>query len=228
MSKPIVGIVAKHMKLEKYARPERPYSMIYDEVRKALIDHGAVPIGFLSPSHEIRRNKGHTQDFVSAAEIELIDAQLVLCQGLIFQGGLYITDFEYMLARMAYERDIPTLGVCCGHTVIAEAFGAEIVNVDPAIHQQDDAQYAHGISVLPNTKFREIVGVDQMQVNSRHYRAVVSCPVLQAGALDPDGHIEVLEAPEKKFYMATRFHPESLYRIDSTIDRIFQAFVKSL
>lgn len=133
-----------------------------------------------------------------------------------------------MLARMAYERDIPTLGVCCGHTVIAEAFGAEIVNVDPAIHQQDDAQYAHGISVLPNTKFREIVGVDQMQVNSRHYRAVVSCPVLQAGALDPDGHIEVLEAPEKKFYMATRFHPESLYRIDSTIDRIFQAFVKSL
>lgn len=79
MSKPIVGIVAKHMKLEKYARPERPYSMIYDEVRKALIDHGAVPIGFLSPSHKIRRNKDHTQDFVSAAEIELIDAQLALC-----------------------------------------------------------------------------------------------------------------------------------------------------
>ncbi len=228
MAKPVVGIVGKHMKLEKYPRPERPFALLYDEVRRTVIDHGAVPIGILSPSRSIQRHTDRTQDYLSEEELTLLNAQLALCQGLIFQGGSYITDFEYTLARIAYERDIPTLGVCCGQTVIAEAFGAEIVNVDPERHQRDDDKYAHNIAVLPRTKFQEIVQVPEMTVNSRHYRAVVSCPTLRAGALDPDGHIEVLEAPDKKFYIATRFHPESLYVDDPVVDRIFKAFVETL
>lgn len=228
MAKPVVGIVEKHMKLEKYPRPERPYGLLYDEVRQAVIDHDAVPIGFLSPSREIQRHADRTEDHLMPEELELIDEQLALCRGLIFQGGSYITDFEYALARIAYERDIPTLGICCGQTVIAEAFGAEIVNVDPAAHQRDDDRYAHDITVLPETRFQEIVRVPEMKVNSRHYRAVVSCPVLRAGALDQDGHIEVLEAPEKKFYLAMRFHPESLYTFDPVVDRIFRAFREAL
>lgn len=228
MSRPIVGIVEKHMKLEKYPRPERPYGLLYDEVRKAVIDHDAVPIGFLSPSREIQRHTSRTEDYLTLDELELIDEQLKLCQGLIFQGGSYITDFEYALARIAYERNIPTLGICCGQTVIAEAFGADIVNVDPAMHQRDDDRYTHDITVLPETRFQEIVQVPKMKVNSRHYRAVVSCPVLRAGALDQDGHIEVLEAPEKRFYLTMRFHPESLYDSDPVVDRIFRAFREAL
>ena len=225
MAKPVIGIVGKHMKLEKYPRPDRPFALMYDEVRQAVIDHGAVPIGILSPSRGIQRHADRTQDYLSEEELVLLNAQLALCDGLFFQGGTYITDFEYTLARIAYERDIPTLGVCCGQTVIAEAFGAEITNVDPEVHQRDDDRYAHNSGVVPETKFAEIVQVPEMMVNSRHYRAVVSCPVLQAGALDQDGHIEVLEAPDKKFYFATRFHPESLYAEDPVIDRIFQAFI---
>lgn len=228
MKKPVVGIVGKHMKLEKYPRPERPFALIYDEVRRAIIDHGAIPIGFLSPSQRIQRHADKTQDHLTLAELDLIDEQLALCDGLLFQGGSYITDFEYTLARIAYERDIPTLGVCCGQTVIAEAFGAEFVNVDPETHQRDNDQYAHSLNVTPGTKFAEIVQTSEMMVNSRHYRAVVSCPTLRASAFDQDGHIEVLEAPEKKFYLATRFHPESLYTFDPVVDRIFQAFREAL
>lgn len=228
MAKPVIGIVGKHMKLEKYPRPDRPFALMYDEVRLAVIDHGAVPIGVLSPSREIQRHTDRTQDYLSKEELTLLDEQLALCNGLIFQGGTYITDFEYTLVRIAYERDIPTLGVCCGQTVIAEAFGAEIVNVAPEAHQRDDDQYAHSLSVVPGTRFAEIVRTPEMMVNSRHYRAVVSCPVLRAGALDQDGHIEVLEAPDKKFYLATRFHPESLYADDPVVDRIFQAFVEAM
>lgn len=228
MPKPIVGIVQKHMKLEKYPRPERPYGLSYDEVRMAVIDHGAVPIGILSPSKNFEHHADRLQDYLSEEEIAILETQLSLCQGLIFQGGTHINDFEDTLARMAYERDIPTLGVCCGQTVVAEAFGANIVNVDPGAHQKDDDKYAHDIAILPNTKFSEIVQVPTMRVNSRHYRAVASCPILQAGAFDQDGHIEVLEAPDKKFYIAMRFHPESLYRDDPIIDRIFQAFFAAL
>lgn len=228
MAKPVIGIVGKHMKLEKYPRPDRPFALMYDEVRRAVIDHGAVPIGVLSPSREIQRHADRTQDYLSKEELVLLDEQLALCDGLFFQGGTYITDFEYTLARIAYERDIPTLGVCCGQTVIAEAFGAEIVNVDPEVHQRDDDRYVHTLSIVPGTRFAEIVRTPEMMVNSRHYRAVISCPVLRAGALDQDGHIEVLEAPDKKFYLATRFHPESLYTDDPIIDRIFQAFVEAM
>lgn len=228
MTRLVVGIVGKHMKLEKYPRPERPYALMYDEVRQAIIDHGAVPIGILSPTRDIQRHADRLQDHLPEEELTILDEQLALCDGLIFQGGTYITDFEYTLARIAYQRNIPTLGICCGQTVIAEAFGAEMVYVDKTVHQRDDDQYAHNMRILPETKFADIVQVPEMKVNSRHYRAVASCPILQASALDPDGHIEVLEAPEKKFYFAMRFHPESLYKVDPVVDRIFQAFIKAM
>lgn len=228
MSRPVVGIVGKHMKPEKYPRPDRPFALIYDEMRQVVIDHGATPIGILSPSREIHGHVDQTQDYLSEEELALLDEQLALCQGLLFQGGSYITDFECALAKMAYERDIPTLGMCCGQTTIASVFGAEIVDADPKIHQRDDGQYAHKVTVLPGTRFEEIVRVPEMMVNSRHCRAVASCPVLKAGALDQDGHVEVLEAPEKKFYFAMRFHPESLYEIDPVMNRIFQAFVEAM
>lgn len=226
--RPVVGIVGKHMKLEKYPRPERPYALMYDEVRQAVIDHGMLPIGILSPSRGIQRHDDQLHDHLTVEEIDLLNQQLALCHGLIFQGGYCITDFEYTLARIAYERDIPTLGICCGQTVIASIFDAEMVHVDKEKHQRDDDQYAHNIKILPGTRFGEIVQVPEMRVNSRHYRAVASCPALKASAFDQDGHVEVLEAPEKKFYLAMRFHPESLYRVDQTMDRIFRAFREAL
>lgn len=226
--RPVVGIVERYLNSDSYACPERPYGIINDEIRQAVIDHGAIPIGLLLPSHEIARHTDHNKDYLSAKELEVLESQLELCQGLIFQGGLRIADFEYTLARIAYERDIPTLGICCGHTVISEAFDATIVHVDPTVHQRDHDRYVHNIDVVAGTRFHQIVQTDTMLVNSRHRRAVESCPILQAAAFDQDGHIEVLEAPDRHFYMATRFHPESLYKTDPLMDRIFQVFAESL
>ena len=128
---------------------------------------------------------------------------------------------------MAYERDIPTLGICCGQTVMARALGSTSIIVDASKHERADDLYAHSISVYPETKFGKIVHTKEMQVNSRHHHSILTYQNLEVSAIDMDGNIEVLEAPEKKFYIGIRFHPESLYKIDPVMDRIFQEFIKA-
>lgn len=44
--------------------------------------------------------------------------------------------------------------------------------------------------------------------------------------VEDNGYIDGLESPDKTFYMAFRFHPESLYKTDENHNKIFKEFVK--
>ena len=44
--------------------------------------------------------------------------------------------------------------------------------------------------------------------------------------VEDNGYIDGLESPDKTFYMAFRFHPESLYQIDENHNKIFKEFIK--
>ena len=58
-------------------------------------------------------------------------------------------------------------------------------------------------------------------VNSRHKKVINECPLLDKVAFSSDGNVEVVESRLKKFYMAVRFHPKSLYKIDINMNNIF-------
>ena len=218
--RPIVGIVGK------FGKAGRDYMLIDNDVRQAILDCGALPIGVMSPQPFAETDKPYEE---TEAELrEVLGEQLAMCQGIVLQGGQRIARYEYELARIAYERDVPTLGICRGQTIMARALGAEIVDVDTEVHNQPGEKYAHKIDVVPGSKFCEIVRYSQIFVNSRHVRAVRPSEIFRTGAFSPDGYAEVIEAPEKKFYLGTRFHPENLYQHDLTMREIFQAFVRAV
>lgn len=224
--RPVVGIVGRCVSSKKLSVG------VNSELRQALFDNGALAIGLLPPTiYSAQLATPVVGDLqLPAVEMEILDEQLALCHGLVIQGGRWTTDHEFVLAKLAYERNIPTLGICQGQTTMAWALGMKISNVDELEHDRPGVSYAHEITVKPESCFYKIVQTEKMMVNSRHIRAVTDCAgaPCEVGALAPDGTVEVFEAPDKRFYMGVRFHPEGLYHEDPAMVRIFQAFVQAL
>lgn len=63
-------------------------------------------------------------------------------------------------------------------------------------------------------------------VNSRHKRTIDQCPLLDKVGMCEDEYADVIEAKNKKLYMGVRFHPESLYKIDENMNKIFKTFIR--
>lgn len=73
-----------------------------------------------------------------------------------------------------------------------------------------------------------IVGPGRLPVNSLHHQAVADlAPGLIAAASAPDGVIEELEAPEKRFVLAVQWHPEHLMEDDIRMRQILEAFIRA-
>ena len=224
----IVGIVCKYV-----PKTERVLDVASDELRQALMDVGVLPIGIFPNRRRVNLDfpSNISDRNFTVREYDLLINQLSICDGVVFQGGQGIADYEYDMARFCFQENIPTLGICSGQTVVAGIFGlkaTEVVGVDPAVHRLTHDKYAHSCEVVPGTMFSDIVGVQTMRVNSRHTHAICKCDNLTVSAVDCDGNAEVVEAEDKKFYLGVRFHPESLYLADARMKAIFKAFAHSL
>lgn len=66
-----------------------------------------------------------------------------------------------------------------------------------------------------------------MIVNSRHKNRVKTCPNLNVAGFCDDGYADVVEDPDKNFYIGVRFHPESLYKKDKNMNNIFVSFIEA-
>ena len=99
---------------------------------------------------------------------------------------------------------------------------------NPEKHNLIWVDEVHEIFIDKNSKFYQIVKTDQMLVNSRHRKVIDDCTdKYKISAVCDDGYYDVLEAPDKKFNFAIRFHPESLYKKSSVHNAIIEAFVNS-
>ena len=133
---------------------------------------------------------------------------------------------ESTLVRWAYQDDLPLLGVCRGLQIINVAMGG-------TLYQDLDSQFnssldhtssrniagpwapSHLATIEPQSKLAEILGCNEMEVNSKHHQAVKQLAAnLKLSAASHDGICEAFEAPTKKFFMAVQCHPEALYEDD--------------
>jgi anthranilate/para-aminobenzoate synthase component II len=216
----VVGIIAKHSEKNNY---------VSDELRRSLIEVGVSPIAILPPNEVVDFDASPVMGHLSDWETELFLRQLYLCNGIVFQDGNKIGDYEYDIARHAFFNDIPTLGICAGQSVMVAALDGKVTGVEPDFHDMPDEKYVHSCKIIPGTKFASIVEEPTIEVNSRHSMAVSKCPhQLIVSAIDPDGNAEVIEAPRKRFFVGVRFHPESLYKEDEHMLAILKAFVGTL
>ncbi len=226
MERPIIGIVCKHRKSDVYEL--RSDSRIRDEVKQAVFDNGGIAIGIILPDEEINIVKKNDKRVYDDVLKEYIVAQIKLCDGIILQGGNASEIGEKFIAKYCYDEDIPTFGICAGQNQMVRALGGILCNVDDlSKHLQMEADYVHKCFIEPTSKFYNIVKTTEMMVNSRHKKRVKTCPNLNAVGFCEDGYADVVEDPNKKFYIGVRFHPESLYKKDENMNNIFVSFIEA-
>ena len=126
---------------------------------------------------------------------------------------------ELFLAREAFHRQIPMLGICRGIQVMAAALGGKVwqdiyVQGEGAKikHSQDMPRFAasHTVNLKEGSLIQSTFGNKQtLAVNSFHHQAVSDPgPHLQVSALSPDGIIEAVESSEHKALLGVQWHPE--------------------
>jgi putative glutamine amidotransferase len=188
-------------------------------------------------------------------EPELAEEYLARIDGLVITGGAFDVDpalfgdssrhetvvtkdrrtsFEFAVTQGAITRDIPLLGICGGQQLLNVVLGGTLIqHIPDAIpgalaHEQPNRrdEAGHDVTVTPGTLLAAITGAVTMSVNSAHHQAVrdVGDGVI-IDAVAPDGVIEGIELPGKRFCLGVQWHPE--FSIDPGDSRIITAFIKA-
>jgi putative glutamine amidotransferase len=145
--------------------------------------------------------------------------------------------YELELATRAGDADLPLFAICRGIQVLNVARGGTLVQNIPSElpdampHEVRDTPFtiAHDVWVsegtLLHTLLRERIDGDACPVNSRHHQAVQKVGSgLVVSATAPDGVIEAVEDPSKRFCVGVQWHPENFYRTGE-FRALFEAFI---
>ncbi|SRR5579871_1868385 len=147
---------------------------------------------------------------------------------------------ELPLIRQAVEEDVPIFAICRGIQSLNVALGGTLYQDLPTqrsseIHHQQREQhiprdrFSHSVRIEAGSRLRAIVGADEMLCNSFHHQAIRDvAPGLAITAYAPDGVIEAVEHPDKRYLVAVQFHPEETAPHDARSHRLFEAFVAAL
>ncbi len=141
--------------------------------------------------------------------------------------------FELLITRLAYDRQIPLLGICRGIQTLALALKG---NIFQDIYSQKESNTllrhsqtaarntpTHSVEILPDTLLHKIYNAEKIYVNSFHHQAV-SLPGehLKISAKAPDGIIEAVESTEFKPVLGVQWHPECFAGDEENkVDKIF-------
>ena len=125
---------------------------------------------------------------------------------------------ELLITQLAYNRQIPILGICRGIQTLAVALGGKVAqdisDIAKVKHSQDAhrSEPTHSIIVEKDSTLYNIYNSDAQQyVNSFHHQAVSDPgPRFRVTAKAPDGIIEAIESREFKSIIGVQWHPECL------------------
>lgn len=145
---------------------------------------------------------------------------------------------ELMLTRLAFNRQIPILGICRGIQTLAVALGGTVqqdiyedyLRTDEAVgkklskdkvvttlhsatlkHSQDAdrGESTHSVTLEKGSILRALYKEERIFVNSFHHQAVKTAgDRFRATAFSSDGVIEAIESREFKSVMGVQWHPE--------------------
>ena len=143
--------------------------------------------------------------------------------------------FEATAARWALEHGVPLLCVCRGLQVLNVALGGSLyqdVGTEPGTqleHSQKGPrdEPTHKVKVTPGSRLAEVMGADEVEVNSMHHQAIKTLGRgLTASAWAPDQLVEGVELPTSdSFVLGVQWHPEGLIEHSDPARRLFSALV---
>ena len=121
---------------------------------------------------------------------------------------------ELALLRAALADDQPLLGICRGMQLINVAYAGTLHQHLPEVighdgHRTRPGQFdLHRVRLAPGTRVGAILG-GGVEVSSGHHQGVDQLGAgLVASGWAPDGSIEALEDPGRRFALGVLWHPE--------------------
>lgn len=125
---------------------------------------------------------------------------------------------ELLLVRLAYDRQIPMLGICKGIQMINAALGgtmyqdihSQMEGVRIKHSQDQDRRFpSHTVALAEDSILRKLFKQSTIAVNSFHHQACKdAAPCLKVTATSADGVIEAEESNEHKSILGVQWHPE--------------------
>lgn len=214
--RPLIGLTANHSDLDATLR---------DRYYKQIVAAGGTPV-IIPP----------------VADKEVIVNTLEQLDGLILTGGADYNPLwmgeepsthlhginrerdlaELLTARLAFNWQIPTLGICRGIQTLAIALGGKVAQdiqeaASPGTviikHAQDAdrSEPTHSVRIADGSILSGIYEGETIHVNSFHHQAVAQPgPHFRITATAPDGTVEAIESTEHKAVMGVQWHPEWL------------------
>jgi len=233
MAQPVIGLTLDSEPPGGYSKTHSWYAL-RENYASAVVRAGGLPI--LLPH-----------------EPEQAEAYLALIDGLVVTGGAFDVDpalfgaadrhetvttkdrrtaFELAITRGAADADLPLLGICGGQQLLNVALGGTLIQhipdevPDALPHEQPNprTEAGHVVRIAPGTLLHRVTGADELPVNSAHHQAVKDvAPGCIIDATAPDGVIEGIEDPRRRFLIGVQWHPE--YAISDGDLRLFDAFI---
>ena len=144
--------------------------------------------------------------------------------------------FEIALLEHALRRKIPIFGICRGMQILNVALGGTLYQDLPSQmdhmvllgHRQETPRWqpTHEVEVDGGSKIAEILGTDELKVNSYHHQAMKDLASgLVAVACSPDGVIEAIESSDlsKRWMMGVQWHAEAMRDAGPEHRKLFEA-----
>ena len=149
-------------------------------------------------------------------------------------------EYEIELVRLALDAGLPVFAICRGVQLLNVARGGTLIQDIPdevgttVNHRvpQPAHSLAHDVWIESGSLLERLMGErfeagDAWPVNSRHHQAPKTLGEgLIACATAPDGVIEGIEDPSRRFCLGVQWHPENFYRTGE-FRNLFEGFVQA-
>jgi putative glutamine amidotransferase len=148
---------------------------------------------------------------------------------------------EVQLIRWAIRDHLPILGVCRGLQMMNVALGGtlyqDVPSEIPGSIQHDRAEangsgsrvpLMHQLRIEPRSRLANILGTDQIGVNSTHHQAIKELASgLMRSAWAADGVIEAIEGngDQNHYLVGVQWHPEDLTDTMVEMRQLFRSFL---
>ncbi|MBQ8814826.1 MAG: gamma-glutamyl-gamma-aminobutyrate hydrolase family protein [Lachnospiraceae bacterium] len=206
--------------------------------------------------NSIRRFGGIPLIIPTEGEDDELEVLVGLCDGILLSGGddidpalygeealndtLQLTPVRDAVERkvcdLAVKRELPMFGICRGVQMMNVYFGGSLYQDIPAQietdikHRMDPPAHrtCHQCIIEKDTPLYELIGREEIGVNSHHHQAVKSvAPGFTVMGRAEDGIVEAIYDPSRPFVWGVQWHPERIWDIEDSSAKLFEAFIEA-